>query len=236
MTSPKRRGGPAKAKPTRVAANAKQDKAGSGSNTALGHCLFTFLVPCFADSKSGYFDISNCLQSVLNQTVTDWEIIMLCDGSDDIMREVFNGAQSDLGKMAGKIRYYELPHRGIRGGHHMIDFGVDQAKGEFVCILNGDNSVEPEYVSEMFDSGMDIVTCWVEMHDLPGMILQGDAWRRGRMDRLNYAVRKSIAKHAIHGMHVDADHDYFVDCYNIAQAKFGKCRQKHVRRVLGHHR
>jgi hypothetical protein len=218
-----------------VAADVKS-KAGSGSDTALGHCLFTFVMPVFGGNQSGYFEVSHCLKSVLDQTNPNWEVIMLCDGTDPIMREVYNGAREDLGRMAGKIRYYELPHRGIRGGHHMIDFGVDQAHGEFICILNGDNNIEPDYIESMYDASQDIVTCWVEMHDLPGVILQGSAWRRGRMDRLNYAVRRSIAKHAIHGMHVDSDHDYFVSCYEIAQSRNGECRQKHVRKVLGHHR
>lgn len=232
MTSPKRRGGPATAQKTRIAAGAAQGKTVEIVSTVSRPCLFTFIVPVYATRAHEYFDVSRALKSVADQTVSDWEIIMLCDGSDPIMRDVFNGAHAEHG---AKIRYYELPHRGIRGGHHMIDFGTDKAIGEFVCILNGDNWIEPEYVEKMYSANHDISTCWTEMHDLPGIILQGDAWKRGRIDRLCYAVRASIARRVTHEMHTDADHDYFTGCYDLAQSKHGVCRLNIVKERLGHH-
>ena len=116
----------------------------------------------------------------------------------------------------------------------MIDFGVDQAVGEFVCILNGDNTVDPQYVAEMY-ADADIVTCQVWMHDLPGIILSGRGWVRGRIDRLNYAVRRCIARRVRHQMHLDADHDYLMDCWTEANRR-EPVVVHHVDKVLGHHR
>lgn len=220
---------------TRVAADAKGEPEVVVNHSDPGPVRFSFLMPVYATAPHEYFEVSTALKSVLDQTVKSFEIIMLCDGPDDIMREVWRGAQGDIKGGKDIIRYYEHPHRGIRGGHHMIDQGVDAARGEFICILNGDNSIEPDYIEKMYDPEADIVTCQVVLHDHPGLITSGRGWQRGRIDRLNYAIRRSVAVRVKHLMHVDADYDWLMDCWDHANHR-REVRVTHVDKVLGHHR
>lgn len=183
-----------------------------------------------------YILAARAIGSVMMQSDPSWEIIMLNDGVDPLMRAVATDAMgSGPGQTKNTIRYYELPYRGMRGGHHMIQTGIDVARGEFICILNGDNVLYKNYVKEMYDAEIDIATCYVRMNDMPGIIIDGKCFQRGRIDRLCYAVRTKIAQEVQHkGMMIDADWKFIIDCLgwnNPRQA----LRMKHVEKILGEH-
>jgi glycosyltransferase involved in cell wall biosynthesis len=74
--------------------------------------------------------LSEALRSVLNQSFTDFEIIIIDDGSADEPEKIvrsFNDA---------RIRWYQCDHAGLV---HQLNFGLQQASGEFIARMDGDD-------------------------------------------------------------------------------------------------
>ncbi len=78
--------------------------------------------------------ISRALDSVLKQTFTDYEIIVVDDGSTDYTKDV-------LKKYEGRIRYFYQANSGISGARNR---GLAEAKGEYIAFLDSDDAWLPE--------------------------------------------------------------------------------------------
>ena len=186
---------------------------------------FTFIIP----SYKNYFVLGRCLDSICSQTEKDYEIIVVNDGVDPQIRNIVSEGGS-------KARYYEHPYVGRRGGFQSIALGIAQAKGEFVYILNSDNIIYPTFIEEMYCSESHILTCQVQMNDIPGVILHGKTYVQGRFDRANYAILSSVAKEVDYKdfpMQQD-DYHFFIACYDNIDKK-GQPIIHHVDRVLAEH-
>jgi hypothetical protein len=214
-----------------VGSSAAPTGAGGGSNPPA--CKFTFLMPVYADTIGGFMEISRALKSVFLQTDESWQIIMASDGPNALLRDVWLEALEEL-KDKKKVVYFEVPYRGIRGGHHAVESAKGLATGEFLTILNGDNILRPTYIEDMYDSGYDILTCMVKMNDMPGIVTSGTGFHRGGIDRLNYSIRTAIAKRVQHKLHLDADYDWLIECWSFRNA-MAPVRVKHVEKILAEH-
>lgn len=80
--------------------------------------------------------IGASIQSVLDQTWQDFEIIIVDDGSTDNTRQVIEGFEDD------RIRYICLEKNG--GASHARNIGIGQAGGEFIAFLDSDDEWMPE--------------------------------------------------------------------------------------------
>ena len=77
--------------------------------------------------------LGNCLDSVLKQTYSDFEIIVVDDGSIDGTQEVV----ANYGKM---IRYLYQSNQGVAAARN---FGLSVATGEFIAYLDADDMWYP---------------------------------------------------------------------------------------------
>ncbi len=85
--------------------------------------------------------MGDMLKSVLAQTYTDFEVIVVIDLSSDNTEAVVN----EWEKRDGRIRYYKGPGTGVSASRNL---GIKEAKGEYMLFLDGDDFIEPE----MFDT------------------------------------------------------------------------------------
>lgn len=77
------------------------------------------------------------VRSVIGQTYTDWELLIVDDGSTDATLDVARRmAEED-----SRIRYMSLSHRGVAGVRNV---GLDILRGEYVFFLDADDLL-PEY-------------------------------------------------------------------------------------------
>ncbi|MGQ0560238.1 MAG: glycosyltransferase family 2 protein [Gemmatimonadota bacterium] len=77
--------------------------------------------------------IERCIESVLAQTVRDWEMLIVDDGSTDRTEERVRAFTDP------RIRYFRLPHRGLTHLAEHYNTALRQARGEFIGILEGDD-------------------------------------------------------------------------------------------------
>jgi len=93
------------------------------------------IIPAF--NRGRY--IRQAVDSVLNQTYTNIETIVVDDGSTDETREILEG-------YTGKIKILEHPGRQNRGQSASINVGLEYASGEYVAILDSDDYFEPNKI------------------------------------------------------------------------------------------
>lgn len=80
--------------------------------------------------------ISKAIQSVLNQTKDNWELILVDDCSTDNIDEIILSYKDE------RIRYFKLDvNKGNAGARNE---GVKHAKGKFIFFLDSDDEMHPE--------------------------------------------------------------------------------------------
>jgi glycosyltransferase involved in cell wall biosynthesis len=84
--------------------------------------------------------IKDAIQSVINQTYTDYEIIVVDDGSTDNTSNVIN----DIRNHSGKVRYIHQENKGRSAARNS---GIRAARGNYVAFLDSDDIFLPEKLS-----------------------------------------------------------------------------------------
>ncbi|MFL6054907.1 MAG: glycosyltransferase family 2 protein [Actinoallomurus sp.] len=88
--------------------------------------------------------LSRCVESVLAQTLDDYEVIFADDGSSD-------GTEKCLDELAAehdRIRVIHLPASGGPGGPRNV--GIEAAHGDYVYFLDDDDWLGPEALERMY--------------------------------------------------------------------------------------
>lgn len=88
---------------------------------------FSVIIPTY---NRGYI-IQNAIESVLSQTYTNYELIVIDDGSTDNTKEVLNqyGASS-------RVKYYYKKNEGVSAARN---YGIRRATGDIVSFLDSDD-------------------------------------------------------------------------------------------------
>lgn len=103
--------------------------------------MISVVIPLYNKGKS----INATLQSVLNQTYTDWECIIINDGSTDNSLEVVKNFVDKFRIYDFKFQILSKPNGGVSAARNR---GVMEAKGEYIAFLDGDDIWEPTYLEE----------------------------------------------------------------------------------------
>ena len=91
---------------------------------------FSIIIPTY--NRAAF--LPKAIESVLAQTYTDWELIVVDDGSTDNTREVV----SKYSDVRITYIYQENSERSVARNN-----GIAHAKGEYVCFLDSDNYMLP---------------------------------------------------------------------------------------------
>ena len=102
--------------------------------------------------------IERAIKSVLAQTITDFELIIIDDGSkDDSLEQCNKIALTD-----SRIRVF---HKENGGEASARNFGIDQATGEYLCYVDADDHVEPTLLEDYLgNKPADIAICGIKMN------------------------------------------------------------------------
>lgn len=101
--------------------------------------------------------IEKCLQSLVNQTLEDIEILLVNDGSKDKSEAI---AKQFVEKYPNKIIYLEKENGGLSDARN---YAIPYAKGEYIAFLDSDDYVETNMYEEMYckakKEDLDYVEC-----------------------------------------------------------------------------
>jgi glycosyltransferase involved in cell wall biosynthesis len=102
--------------------------------------LVSVIVPCY---NQGEF-LNETLESVFKQTCSDWECIIVDDGSTDNTMEI---AQSWALKDS-RFKYYFKQNSGVSSARN---FGIELAQGEFLQFLDSDDILDDRKIKYSID-------------------------------------------------------------------------------------
>ena len=85
--------------------------------------------------------IVQCIESILAQTFTDWELILVDDGSLDASASICD----DYACRDKRIRVIHKKNGGVSSARNV---GLDNASGEYVCFIDSDDWVDPSYLAD----------------------------------------------------------------------------------------
>lgn len=92
--------------------------------------------------------IRECMESVMNQTLTDIEILCIDAGSTD-------GTYEILQEYAQKDRRIRLIHSEKKSYGYQMNLGMDEARGEYIGIVETDDSIEPDMYEVLYRTAVE---------------------------------------------------------------------------------
>lgn len=100
--------------------------------------------------------IENCIQSILNQTYRNLEIVIVNDGSTDGTLDILKG----LSNKDSRIKIVDIKNGGVS---HARNTGIDIATGSYITFVDSDDTIEPdmyEYLINLIEKySVDIAHC-----------------------------------------------------------------------------
>lgn len=103
--------------------------------------LVTIIVPVYNVEK--YLD--RCINSLLDQTYEELEILLIDDGSNDSCHEICD----NFSKRNKKIHVIHKKNGGLASARNT---GIEQAKGKYITFVDGDDYVTPFYVENLVNA------------------------------------------------------------------------------------
>lgn len=101
----------------------------------------SIIVPVY----NAQWTLDRCVQSLVNQTYRNIEILLVNDGSkDDSLAVCQSWAQCDA-----RIRVIDKPNGGVSSARNA---GLDAATGEYIMFCDSDDWVEPDWCSALYEN------------------------------------------------------------------------------------
>lgn len=143
--------------------------------------LVTLIMPCYNIAPF----VRHCVESLLAQTYTNWELIAVDDGSSDDTGAVLDTLAAEEQARAakeGRASRIRVIHTSNQGAPAARNLAMEQARGTYTHFIDGDDWVEPtmladevqlaeKYQLQLVVSGFLIETYWEapQVQDEKGM-------------------------------------------------------------------
>lgn len=118
----------------------------------------SIIVPVYNTAKY----LPRCVDSLINQSYGDIEIILVNDGSQDACRDICRR----LCQKDSRIKYIFRENGGISAARNT---GIDAAVGEYLCFVDSDDCVSPFYIEKLLkmctENGTKIARCGYVIND-----------------------------------------------------------------------
>jgi len=104
--------------------------------------------------------LHKCIDSVLAQTLTNFELILVDDGSQDKSGKICD-------EYFGEDDRIIVIHKKNGGVSSARNTGLDKATGHYICFIDSDDTVDNDYLAVMYrlaaESNADLVICGLKM-------------------------------------------------------------------------
>lgn len=117
------------------------------------------IVPVYKVEKH----LSRCIDSILNQTFRDFELILIDDGSPDSSGKICDQySNSDE-------RVFAF-HQENRGASASRNLGIEKSKGKYLLFVDSDDYLEPNYIETLYENRTDLTICGIIKENENGII------------------------------------------------------------------
>lgn len=110
--------------------------------------------------------IKQCVESVMNQTLENIEILCIDAGSGDDTQDILN-------QLAEKDSRIQIFISDMRSYGHQMNIGLNNAKGEYIAIVESDDFIDENMLKNLYDLAHDYdadisKTTFYHYYDYPG--------------------------------------------------------------------
>lgn len=125
--------------------------------------------------------VRRCIESLLCQSFLDFELLIIDDGSTD-------GSAAICDEYAGKEKCIRVIHQINAGVTAARRRGVEEAKGDWICFVDGDDILPQNAFCDLYGytSDVDIVIGRIHLVDINGRILQRNCQEERCLDFVNF--------------------------------------------------
>lgn len=125
----------------------------------------SIIIPCYNNAEH----LPKCIESVLNQTVTDFELLLLNDGSTDATLAICD----DFQKNDVRIKVYSHQNKGVS---YTRNRGIDLAQADYIMFIDGDDWIENDMLALLMESNPSADTLPVcgMIHERRGKVFVND--------------------------------------------------------------
>ena len=102
--------------------------------------LVSIIIPVYNAEKY----LNRCIDSILEQTFADFELLLIDDGSKDKSGEICD----EYAKKDNRVRVFHKENGGVSSARNI---GLDNARGEWVSFVDADDWVESDYLAALFE-------------------------------------------------------------------------------------
>lgn len=121
--------------------------------------LVSVVIPSYNHARY----VRGAVESVLGQTYSKLELVVIDDGSRDESVSILSGIRDPR---------FTLQVQENRGAHAAINQGLSSCQGDYLAILNSDDLFHPQRLSEcisfMDAHGVDVACSWIQVIDADG--------------------------------------------------------------------
>ena len=151
------------------------------------------IIPAFNVEKY----ISKSLDSLMNQTMRDFEVICVEDASTDKTYEIMCDYSSKYRNITC------MRNTTNKGAAFSRNRGLEVAKGEYVIFLDSDDTYHPQLLEKLYiaaeSEAADVAICNVNYYDKNGMVLRQSGWNQ-RLIKTNILTIHDDREHIFSGI------------------------------------
>lgn len=161
--------------------------------------MFSVIIPAYNAEKF----IKRSVKSVLDQTYTDFELIIIDDGSTD-------GTKTQIEQFADdRIRYVYQKNGGVAAARNK---GILESRGQYICFLDSDDEWKPEHLS--------LLCALIEKYSGCGLYVTGYDLRLGNGEVVHKSqqILRGIAQEDFesdNGFDLLNNHGYFLNTNTV---------------------
>jgi len=96
--------------------------------------FFSIIIP----TRNRGQELENCLNAIQQQSFTDYEVLVLDDGSEQLIREQHRQRQA---KYDSRFKWFEINNAGALGSGPSVirNIGIEKAKGQYIAFCDDDD-------------------------------------------------------------------------------------------------
>lgn len=103
--------------------------------------MISVIVPIYNSEKY----LEDCLLSIYKQTYSEYEIITVNDGSTDRSAEIIDRMSREYGRI---VPVTLSKNSGLSAARNA---GMEKASGEYICYVDSDDTLEPDYLELLYN-------------------------------------------------------------------------------------